>query len=128
MAVSRRGKLILAVLALVFLVGAWQGISYWWNVGYSIGTRTGVVRKISVKGSPVCKYLEGELALQGAAPGQPADIFKFSVDKHRDDNPIVVSLHDAEKTGARVTLHYRQDHPPWYRCNPSEYFITSVEK
>ena len=128
MALKRRTKTILALLVLVMLVGAWQSLSYWWRYGYSRGTRTGVLRKISVKGSPVCKYLEGELALQGTAPGQPAEIFEFSVDDKSETNPIVQQLHEAERSGARVTLEYRKDHKIWWRCNQSEYFVTRVEK
>jgi hypothetical protein len=128
MALGGRAKLILVGLGLFGLVFGWQGISYWWKYAYSRGTRTGVIRKISVKGSPVCKYLSGELALQGAVAGQAAEIFQFSVDNKSDDNPIVKELHDAERNGTRVTLDYRQDRPIWWRCNPNEYFITKVEK
>jgi hypothetical protein len=128
MALGRKGKLILVALGFVGLIGAWQGITFWWKYGYSRGTRTGVVRKISVKGTPFCKYLAGELALQGAAPGQPADIFQFSVDDKSDSNPIVQQLHDAERNGTRVTLDYRQDGTFWWRCSPSEYFVVKVEK
>jgi hypothetical protein len=124
MPMKRKTKLILVLVGLVALVGAEQGISFWWHTGFSRGTRTGVIRKISVKGSPVCKYLAGELALQGGGVGQPQEIFNFSVDHHDDANPIVVQLHDAEKNGTRVTLDYRQDGKFWWRCNPNEYFIT----
>ncbi len=128
MPMKRRTKLILVLLGLVGLVAAEQGISFWWHYGYSRGTRTGVIRKISVKGTPVCKYLAGEMALQGGQLGQPAEIFNFSVDDRSDSNPIVQQLHEAEKSGARVTLDYRQDKKMWWRCTPSEYFITKVEK
>jgi len=128
MPMKRKTKLILVLLALVALVGGEQGISFWWHYGFSRGTRTGVIRKISVKGSPVCKYLAGELALQGGSIGQPAEVFNFSVDDHADSNPIVQQLHEAEKNGARITLDYRQDGKFWWRCNPNEYFITKVEK
>src|SRR5262245_10687556 len=113
MALGRKAKLVLVGLGLVGIIGAWQGISFWWKYGYSRGTRTGVIRKISVKGSPVCKYLAGELALQGAAAGQPVDIFEFSVDDKSDGNPLVQNLHEAERSGARVTLTYRQDGKFW---------------
>jgi hypothetical protein len=128
MVLGRKSKLVLVGVGLVGLVGAWQGISYWWKYAYSRGTRTGVIRKISIKGSPVCKYLSGELALQGAVPGQPAEIFSFSVDDKSDGNPIVLQLHEAERAGTRVTLSYRQDGTFWWRCNPAEYYIIKVEK
>src|SRR5947207_3235738 len=117
-------KLILVAVAFVGLLAGWQGIRYWWYHGYSMGERTGVIRKISVKGNPVCKYLEGELALSGGVPGQQVETFTFSIDDHSDANPVVKQLHDAERDGTRVTLHYRQDLKSWYRCTPHEYFIT----
>jgi hypothetical protein len=128
MAMKRKTLLILVLLGLVALVAGEQGIAYWWHYGYSRGTRTGIIRKISVKGNPVCKYLAGELALQGGQLGQPQEIFNFSVDDKSDSNPLVQQLHDAERQGTRVTLDYRQDRNIWWRCNPAEYFITKVEK
>jgi hypothetical protein len=130
MAVSRKAKvrLILLILAVVGVLAGWQGIRFWWYHGYSIGERTGVIRKMSVKGTPICKYLEGELALSGSGVGQPVEIWQFSIDDHKDSNPVMKDLHDAERDGTRVTLHYRQDLKSWYRCTPHEYFITSVEK
>jgi hypothetical protein len=129
MALPRKAKLLLVLLPFVavLVLGGWKGLQYWWYRAYSTGSRTGVVRKVSVKGPPYCKYLAGELAVQGATPIQ-AEIWEFSVDDDADANPVVVALHDAEKSGARVTLHYRQDLHSMFRCTPSEYFVTSVEK
>lgn len=121
-------KIGLGLFVLFGLVAAWQGFRYWWFHGYSVGERTGVVRKLSVKGTPMCKYAEGELALTGANLGQNVEVFTFSVDNHSDANPIMKGLRDAERSGARVTLHYRQDLKSWWRCTPHEYFVTSVEK
>lgn len=130
MALSRTAKIafILGPIALVLLVVAYEGARVMWNRGYSRGSRTGIVRKISVKGPPYCKYLSGEMALQGTAPGQPMEVWEFSVDDDSDTNPIVVELHEAEKKGKRVTLQYRQDKGSLFRCTPSEYFVTGVEK
>jgi hypothetical protein len=126
MAIGRRGKLILSGVVLFGLLAAWQGFRYWWYHGYSIGERTGIVRKISVKGSPVCKYMEGEMALTGSGMATP-EIWTFSIDNYSDTNPLMKQLHDGERDGSRLTLHYRQDLRSWYRCNPNEYFITQVE-
>jgi hypothetical protein len=120
-------KLALALFALLALVAAWQAFRYWMRYGYSVGTRTGIVRKISVKGPPYCKYLAGELALQGSGPGQPAEIWMFSVDDG-GDTPLVRDLHEAERGGKLVTLKYRQDRPIWWRCNPSEYYVGALER
>ena len=57
-----------------------------------------------------------------------ARVFTFSVDNHSDASPIMKQIREAERTGSRVTLHYRQDLKSWWRCTPHEYFVTGVEK
>lgn len=121
-------RIALVALGLVFAFVAYEGIAVWWNRGYSKGTRTGVVRKVSVKGPPYCKYLSGELVLQGNQPGTAAEVWEFSTDDDGEKSPIVIALKEAEKTGARITLDYRQDRGSLFRCTPSEFFITAVEK
>ena len=37
-------------------------------------------------------------------------------------------MHEAEKSGARITLQYRQDLHALFRCTPSEFFITGIDK
>ncbi len=119
----------MAILAVFALVGAWQYVSFLFKYGYSRGSRTGIVRKVSVKGPPYCKYFEGEMSLQGATLAQNQDIFNFSVDNDSPSNPIVEALNKAQREGTRVTLDYRYDKAKemWWRCNPSEYFVTKVE-
>lgn len=74
---------------------------------YSEGTRSGIVYKLSKKGT-IYKTWEGELSLglnerDGDGNIIPA-IFNFSV-----TNPeIVKQLQDAERAGKRVTLHYKE--------------------
>jgi hypothetical protein len=128
MKIGPRVKIGLGVFLVVGLLAGWQGIRLWWYHGYSIGERTGVVRKLSVKGTPLCKYADGQLALTGSGQGQNVEVWDFSVDNHSDANPLMKQLRDAERSGARVTLHYRQDLKSWWRCTPHEYFVTSVEK
>lgn len=130
MAIDRKTKWILVLIPFLFvlLVVGYEGLRVWWYRGYSKGTRTGVVRKISVKGPPYCKYLSGEMVLQGTVPGQPAETWEFSVDDDSDDNAIVKELHAAEKSSERITLKYRQDLHSLFRCTPSEYFVVGVEK
>ena len=130
MALTRKAKVYIAlvpIVALLLLFG-FQGIKYWWYRAYSKGTRTGVIRKVAEKGPPYCKYLSAEMVLQGTAAGQPAEIWEFSVDDDAETNAVVVGLHDAEKKGEKVTLHYRQDLHSMFRCTPSEYFVVRVEK
>jgi hypothetical protein len=130
MALTRSGKIRLAlgILLVVVAIAAWQGFTYASHYGYARGTVTGLVRKVSVHGPPYCKILTGELVLQGADPAQKPEIFNFSVEDDRETNPVVQDLHQAERSGSRVTLDYRQDVKAWWRCNPSEFFITAVEK
>lgn len=127
---NRKRKLLLALvpLALLLLVAGSMAARVWWYRGYSKGVRTGVLRKVSVKGPPYCKYLSGELVLLGAAPGQAAETWEFSVDDDSEASPLVKALYAAEKSGQRVSLRYRQDLHSLYRCTPSEYFVTDVEK
>lgn len=117
MKIPRKAKIALVFVGLLALVGLWQFATFEFKYGYSKGSRTGVVRKVSIKGPPYCKYLEGEMALQGGVMGMQQEIFRFTVDDHSDNNPIVQSLRKAEKDGTRVTLDYRQDKPIWWRCN-----------
>jgi hypothetical protein len=130
MSLSRTAKLrlLLAIVAILLGVAAWQGLSLVWNRGYARGSVTGVVRKVSVHGPPYCKILTGELVYQTGNTGPKADLFHFSVDDADDDNPVVRSLEEAERKGGRVMLQYRQDRKMWWRCNPSEFYITGVEQ
>jgi hypothetical protein len=81
-----------------------------------------------VHGPPYCKILTGDLVYQGTGSTQKPELFEFSVDDDAATNPIVLDLKEVERTGSRVTLEYRQDHRIWWRCNPSEYFVTAVDK
>ena len=120
-------KLVLVVLGLLGVVAAWQGITYWLAVGYSRGSRTGVVRKVSVSGPPYCKNLRGELVMQaGGNIVQNNETFQFTVDDDSDNNPLVQELKKAEREGKPVTLDYRFDRPLWWRCNPLQYYVTKV--
>ena len=128
MTLKRKILLFLVPVALLMLFAGYEGIRVWWYRGYSKGARTGILRKMSEKGPPYCKYLSGELVLQGAQPGQLPEVWEFSVDDDGDKSPIVKQLHEAEKSGDRITLNYRQDLHSLFRCTPSEYFVVSVEK
>lgn len=127
MQLGRKLKVFAVFVVLGGIVAAWQGLRYWYNYGYSTGTKTGTLRKIAVTGPPYCKYLLGEMALVGGAPGQPAEIWQFSVDDERDANPLIKELHQAERAAKPVTLKYRQDRALWWRCAPTEYYVTGVE-
>lgn len=51
---AKKKLFILVPLALVFLFALVEGARVWWFRGYSKGSRTGIVRKMSVKGPPYC--------------------------------------------------------------------------
>lgn len=126
---AKKKLFILVPLALVFLFALVEGARVWWFRGYSKGSRTGIVRKMSVKGPPYCKYISGEMVLQGTQPGTAAEVWEFSVDgEDNDQNPLMVNLKAAERAGDKVTLTYRQDLHSLFRCTPSEYFITGIDK
>lgn len=126
MKIGRRGWAILAGIGLIGLVALWQGFRYWWYHAYSVGERTGIIRKVSLKGTPLCKYIEGELVLAGINSGEKAEVWTFSTDNKGDDDTVVKALHAASRSGNKVTLKYRQDLKSWYRCTPHEYFVTGV--
>jgi hypothetical protein len=121
-------RIVLGLVAALLLFVSVEALRVWWFRGYSRGTRTGVIRKISYKGPPYCKYMLGEMALQGTLPGQPVEIWEFSVDDEKPSSPLVAKLHEAERSAERVTLQYRQDLHSLFRCTPSEYFVTGIEK
>lgn len=121
-------KMLLIPVALVAIIAAWQGVTYLWRHGYSAGERSGIVRKVSVKGPPYCKYLSGELVLQGTQPGAANEVWEFTVDDRQEGNPVIQQLSEAERSGARTTFKYRQDLPMWWTCNPVQYKILSVVK
>jgi hypothetical protein len=126
MALGTRGKAILFGVVVVAGLSAWQGFRLWWYHGYSKGERTGYLRKVTIKGSPVCKYVEAELALQSSLPGGPSEVWAFSTDETGEKAPIVQKLHTAARSGQKVTIQYRQDLKSWWRCTPHEYFATDV--
>ncbi len=121
-------RLALAPIALILLVVAYEGLRVWWYRAYSTGSRTGVIRKVTVKGPPYCKYLSAEMVVQTGGITNAADVWEFSVDDDSPTTPVVVALMEAEKKGERVTVDYRQDLHSLFRCTPSEYFATKVER
>ncbi|MDP5238685.1 hypothetical protein Q9Q94_04050 [Uliginosibacterium sp. 31-16] len=106
---------ILAVVVLLAAAYTWLSLSY----DYSDGERAGYVQKFSRKGW-VCKTWEGDLALVNL-PGQPAEIFTFSV---RDD---AVATQINALMGKRVTLTYEQHIGVPSSCfGETQYFVTAI--
>lgn len=122
----RKLLFILIPLALILVVTGVLALRWWWYRGYSRGTRSGIVRKLSYKGSPVCKYYSGEMVLAGSTPMNP-QVWEFAVED--PDGPVVRQLQEAERRGRRVTLEYRQDlgnKGKLWNCSPTDYYITNV--
>jgi hypothetical protein len=131
MALSGKAKvrIFLFFFAAIAVVALYQTGKYYYYRGWSRGTKTGIVRKIAYKGPPFCKYIMGEMVMQqGSNAVQESQVWEFSVDVSDEQAPIVVALREAEKTGKLATLRYRQDLHMWWRCAPTEYFVTSLEK
>ena len=109
--------LLIALLVLVFLAGAWTWLTLHWS--YSEGERAGYVQKFSRKGW-LCKTWEGEIAMV-TMPGAIPDRFEFTV---RDD---AVAAQINALAGKRVVLKYEQHKFVPTRCfGETEYFVTAV--
>jgi hypothetical protein len=122
-------KIALVFFGLIALVAVWQTARYYWYRGYAVGTKSGYLRKLQVKGPPFCKYVMGEVVLQrGGEVAQGGEVWEFSID-HNDENDLVFKdLREAEKSGKLSTFRFRQDLNMWWRCAPTEYFVVGVEK
>lgn len=96
------------------------------GIMYSDGTRSGIVRRISLKGFTV-KTWEGELDLgrniQNSNDMLSADIFHFSV----ENDTIAEEIRKAEKTGKRTTLYYKEYILRGYTKGMTNYNIYKVE-
>jgi hypothetical protein len=129
---------VLSLLSVVLIGSGVQWLRWWWNQSYSRGTRTGILRKLSIKGSPLCKFVSGELALAGQVPGLAQDIWMFTLDDTNESNPLFVKLRAAERSAKPVTVEYRQDRgntaklsqafcPKTGEDSPPEYYAISVQ-
>lgn len=124
---TRHRKIALLVpIGIALLLVGWQVVRGWWLHGYSVGSRTGVLRKLSKKGSPLCKYMSGEMVMVGSAIQSP-EAWEFTLDDENPAGTVMKTLEAAVRTAKPVTVRYRQDKGKWWACAPTEYFVTSVE-
>lgn len=123
---SPRGIILSLIFLLLVGIAGWLFLPAMWYHGYSQGSRTGFVRKFSYKGSPLCRYWSGELALVGnLATNQ--EIWEFTVDgPQSESNPLIAAIQKGEASGKPTTLKYRQDRRKWWACAPTEYYVTGV--
>jgi hypothetical protein len=95
---------------------------------YSEGTRTGILRKFSHKGF-VFKTWEGELQMSAVMVPNPTDdniaggnTWLFSV----KDDATIKALQEAEVTGKRMNLHYKEHLKVLFWRGDTRYFVDGV--
>jgi len=114
------GKLLVAAIVLIPVVGItlWTAIALGYS--YSSGERVGYLNKFSRKGW-LCKTYEGEVSMVNL-PGQLAGAFEFTV---RNDS-IAALLNKAQ--GQRVAVSYTQHKGLPTSCfGETDYFVKGVK-
>ena len=114
------GKLLIAAIILIPVVGItlWTAIALGYS--YSSGERVGYLNKFSKKGW-LCKTYEGEISMVNL-PGQLAGAFEFTV---RDDS-IAALINKAQ--GQRVAVSYTQHKGLPTSCfGETDYFVKGVK-
>ena len=122
---GRRSLIAVPLFALMGFAG-WEAFRYWWDHGFSRGTYDGVVRKVSIKGPPYCKYASIELVVPGGTLAVPK-LVEFTLDDSHDGTPLLGKFEEAERTQKNVTVRYRQDHLQWWQCVPVEYHALEIQ-
>ncbi|TAL40060.1 MAG: hypothetical protein EPN97_00975 [Alphaproteobacteria bacterium] len=119
-------KLAIAFTAAAAILGGTGLYTYNMAYKYSEGARTGTVFKLSEKGS-LCKTWEGQMMTDGygrvEGQGNTAS-FEFTV----MDKDLLPKIKEAERTGERVELEYRQAKWTWSCLQESEYVATGINK
>lgn len=124
-----KGRAVVAVVTLLLLGMVSQLVRAWWLRGVSAGRKTGVLKKISRKGSPLCRYWLGELLVSNPALfGAPTELWEFTIDAVGDTDPFLRQLQEAESSSRRISIEYRQDKGRWWACSPNEFHVTSIAK
>jgi len=114
------GKLLIATIVLIPVVGItlWTAIALGYS--YSSGERVGYLNKFSRKGW-LCKTYEGEISMVNL-PGQLAGTFQFTV---RDDS-VAALINKAQ--GQRVAVSYTQHKGLPTSCfGETDYFVKGVK-
>ena len=114
------GKLLIAAIILIPVVGItlWTAIALGYS--YSSGERVGYLNKFSRKGW-LCKTYEGEFAMVNL-PGQLAGTFQFTV---RNDS-IAALINKAQ--GQRVAVSYTQHKGLPTSCfGETDYFVKGIK-
>jgi len=114
------GKLLVAAIVLIPVVGItlWTAIALGYS--YSSGERVGYLNKFSRKGW-LCKTYEGEIAMVNL-PGQLAGTFEFTV---RDDSIAALT---SKAQGQRVAVSYTQHKGLPTSCfGETDYFVKGIK-
>ena len=115
-----RKFLVITTLIVVFCFWIFYLIC---GMGYSEGTRSGILTKVSKKGY-IFKTREGELIIGGINQGDgailPATIFKFSV----RDEETYLKLDSLQ--GRKVVVSYKQVIKNLFWQGETDYFIHAV--
>ena len=135
------GKRAIVTVPVLLLGGwiGWKSMVYAWYRGASHGERTGVIVKVSRKGSPLCRYesVEMRVGQQVGATVLGADLWEFTVDGAY--SWLIPQLEEAGRKQVPVTVKYRQDtfdvgnktspapnNLPWNYCVETSYHATGV--
>lgn len=110
-----------ALLALAFVVVCLKGCAFVGSMSYSEGERTGTIQKFSHKGM-FMRTWEGELSKGGLDVGGVSSVWAFSV----EDPAVVEKIHQAQRSGGRWTLKYRQQLLRQSWRGDTKYFVTDV--
>lgn len=126
----------------LLLLGGYIGVEslvYMWYRGASEGEKTGVIVKVSRKGSPLCRYdsVEMRVGQQAGATVLNAEEWEFTVDPAYEW--LMPKLQEAERKQQPITVQYRQDtkdvqagvkappyNLPWRFCVSSSYHATGI--
>jgi hypothetical protein len=114
------GKLLVAAIVLIPVVGItlWTAIALGYS--YSSGERVGYLNKFSRKGW-LCKTYEGEISMVNL-PGQLAGTFEFTV---RDDSIAALT---SKAQGQRVAVSYTQHKGLPTSCfGETDYFVKGIK-
>jgi hypothetical protein len=112
-----------SILGLIILIVLF--ISY---INYSEGSRAGFVVKMSTRGY-IFKTHEGQLNVGGMTSdgsGVIPTIWDFSV--KRSDKDVLKTLEDAQLTGERVKVYYKEKLYKFFWIADTKYYVYKVEK
>jgi hypothetical protein len=115
---------ITGLVVLLIFIGVFS--FFYWGT-YSEGARSGVIMKISKRGT-VFKTYEGQLNLQGFGAtnsnNQFSEVWEFSV---IGDASLVEKLKEASLAGERVELEYIERYKAFPWRGDTKYFVTRVK-